>query len=69
MNGYFMQIRFDSKNKKFGINKIPDYFCPDDDKETYKANQETVLSRGRCLIVLCAKIIEAFPDPGGFFVF
>jgi aspartate-semialdehyde dehydrogenase len=42
---------------------------PDDDKETYKANQETVLSRGRCLIVLCAKIIEAFPNPGRLFVF
>jgi len=40
---------------------------PDHNKETYKANEETVLSRGRCLIVLYAKIIKAFPDLGRLF--
>jgi hypothetical protein len=42
---------------------------PDDYKETYKTNEETVLSRGRCLIVLYAKIIEAFPELGRLFDF
>jgi hypothetical protein len=39
-----------------------------DHKETYKANEETVLSRGRCLIVLFVKIIKAFPVREGFLV-
>jgi hypothetical protein len=45
------------------------FAAPYANKETYKANKETAPCRGRCLIVLYAKIIKAFPDLGRLLIF
>jgi hypothetical protein len=41
--------------------------CYENDYNQYKANQETVPAKGRCLIVLYFKIINAFPELGKAF--